>query len=191
MREDAPVHTKQRNLVIEPFTIDSPNVEDAIWVFTDTWNGNRDDAYAFFARQAKLPDFVGRLVVLDGWSVAMGFGTASEPGQWWHDRVAEQLGAAHAALQDAWVVTEMAVIEDHRGKGIAGRLLGDLLASQPHPRALLSTQVHNYSARRLYEKHGWRYLHDGFVFEPGHVPYVVMARELNDSVLRTGTSSPR
>ena len=53
-----------------------------------------------------------------------------------------------------------------------------LLAAQPCPRALLSTEVSNTTARRLYERHGWRYLHPGFVFTPGDQPFIVMAREL-------------
>ncbi len=57
-------------------------------------------------------------------------------------------------------------------------LMETLLAAQPCPRALLSTEVNNAGARRLYERHGWSYLHPGFAFNPGGQPYVVMRREL-------------
>jgi len=54
-----------------------------------------------------------------------------------------------------------------------------LLASQPYPRALLSTEVANAGAHRLYERNGWRYLLPGLVFTPGQQPFVVMGREIN------------
>lgn len=50
---------------------------------------------------------------------------------------------------------------------------------------MLSIQVENTGARRLYEHRGWRYLHSGFVFREGQPPHVVMAKEL---VGRGGTT---
>ena len=58
-------------------------------------------------------------------------------------------------------------------------LLEALLKNQPCPRVLLSTEVANAGARRLYERNGWQYLHPGFVFTPGQQPFAVMGRELN------------
>ena len=58
-------------------------------------------------------------------------------------------------------------------------LLEILPASQRCPRALLSTEVANAGARRLYERSGWRYLHPDLVFTPGQQSFVVMGREIN------------
>jgi ribosomal protein S18 acetylase RimI-like enzyme len=67
----------------------------------------------------------------------------------------------------------------YRNRGIGTALLEILLASQPCPRALLSTEVANAGAHRLYERNGWRYLHSGLVFTPGQQPFAVMGREIN------------
>ena len=73
---------------------------------------------------------------------------------------------------------DLAVAQEARGRGIGGALMETLLAAQPCPRALLSTEVANATARRLYERHGWTYLHPGFVFVQGNPPYAIMRREL-------------
>jgi hypothetical protein len=52
-------------------------------------------------------------------------------------------------------------------------------------RALLSTEVANTGARRLYTRNGWRLLHPGFVFSPGQQPNVVMAREVHREINST------
>lgn len=122
-------------------------------------------------------------VALIGTCVAgMGFGARSLPGQWWHDRIASEIGADHPALQDAWVLVDLAVRLAYRNQGIGGMLLETLLASQPCPRTLLSTEVANAGARRLYERTGWRYLHPGFIFTPGQQSFVVMGREISSGV---------
>lgn len=137
-----------------------------------------EGASQFIRQQAHYPDFRGFVAVHRGTVIGMAFGTKSEPGQWWHDRVLAQLGGDPQALRDAWVVTELAVLEEWQGHGIGSSLLDALLKSQPYPRALLSTEVGNDRARGMYQRRGWTYLHPGFVFQEGEQPYVVMAREL-------------
>lgn len=87
------------------------------------------------------------------------------------------MGVSHPALQDAWVLVELAVLDMHRGKGIGAALHHALLTDQPCPRALLSTEVKNTSARRFYERFGWRCIHSGFKFREEGEPFIVMARE--------------
>jgi ribosomal protein S18 acetylase RimI-like enzyme len=109
--------------------------------------------------------------------VGMGFGARSEPGQWWHDAVAAQVGSDHPALEDAWVLVELAVLPEHQGRGIGSALHDAILAAQPCARTLLSTELTNMRARAMYESRGWRYLHPGLVFSEGQPSYVVMHRE--------------
>lgn len=160
------------------FAPGSKYAEGAAQVFADTWHRSLEDAIAFLGLQADYPDYRGLVALADGRVVGMVFGTASESGQWWHDRVAARVGESHPALRDAWVLTELAVLEDWRGQGIGARLHDEVLAAQPHPRALLSTEISNMRARRMYERRGWRYIHPGFPFEPGRESFVVMAKEL-------------
>jgi len=164
---------------LTPFAADAPALDDAVRLYVQQWPDSWDAIHAFITRYAKAPDFQGRIARLaDGTAIGMGFGVRSLPGNWWHKRVAAEVGATHPALQDAWVLVDLVVEAAYRGQGIGSALMETLLWEQPCPRALLSTEVDNAGARRLYERHGWMYLHRGFVFTPGKPAFVVMRREM-------------
>jgi GNAT superfamily N-acetyltransferase len=55
-------------------------------------------------------------------------------------------------------LAELAVLRDHRGRGVGGALHDALLAGLPHRGALLSTHREETAARRLYLGRGWRVL---------------------------------
>lgn len=162
---------------LTPFSADSPLLDEAVKLSIAEWPAPEDQIHGFIARYATLPDFRGLIALVDGEPAGMGFGVRSLPGNWWHDRVAEQVGADHPALQDAWVLVSLVMRPALRNHGIGAALLDALLATQPCPRTLLSTQVANTGAQRFYTRHGWRILHPGFVFTPGQEPFVVMQRE--------------
>jgi ribosomal protein S18 acetylase RimI-like enzyme len=168
--------------IFAPLQPGAPTFDDAVRLYLATWPGEQEEEIrGFFTRYAALPDYHGFVALRDGGAaVSFGFGARSLPGNWWHDKVAAQVGAEHAALRDAWVLVDLATAPAERGHGVGGALLAALLAAQPCARALLSTQVSNTGARRLYERHGWSELHPGFVFKPGDEPFVVMRRELGE-----------
>jgi ribosomal protein S18 acetylase RimI-like enzyme len=163
---------------VEPFSAMSPLLESAVRVYTETWGRAWDPAYAFFARYAGYPDFRGIVALHRGVAVGMGFGHRSLPGQWWHDAVAVHVGPGNPVLQEAWVLVELAVLPAWQGYGIGGLLHDTLLEAQPFPRTLLSTEVTNERARRIYERRGWHYLHAGFAFAAGQPRFLVMHQEL-------------
>lgn len=174
--------------MLEPFGATSPYFEEVVRIYLEAFGGEESAIREFITRYATtLPDWRGYVALIGSQVAGMGFGARSLPGQWWHDRVAAEVGAAevgadHPALQDAWALVDLAVRSAYRNQGIGGALLEALLASQPCPRALLSTEVTNTGARRLYERNGWRYLHAGFVFTPGQQPFVIMGREITIGV---------
>lgn len=151
---------------------------DAVQLYVETWPDEPVNITDFFLRYARLPYYHGLAALHDGALVGFGFGTRSLPGNWWHDRVAAHVGIDHPALQEAWGLVDLAVAAAHRGRGIGTALMETLLSAQPCPRALLSTEIENTGAQRLYIRHGWRVLHPGFAFNPGDKVYVVMRREL-------------
>jgi ribosomal protein S18 acetylase RimI-like enzyme len=163
---------------IVPYHYRSPLLQDAVRIYVDTWQRNREESLVFFRNYAQLEHFYGFVAKIDRKVVGVAFGVESKTGRWWHDKVATQVGADHPALQDAWVLTELAVLADYRNQQI-GKLLHDhVLDVQPFPNVLLSTQVSNTGARRFYEKHGWNTLHTGFSFHRGHEPYVIMHKSV-------------
>lgn len=162
---------------IHPVAAGSFLLHGAVRVYTETWDREWESSHAFVSRYVGYPDFRAFVAIGDGAVIGMGFGARSEPGQWWHDKVAAQVDAGHHALRDAWALVELAVLPPYRGRGIGGALHDKLLDAQPCPRALLSTEVTNARARTLYERRGWRYLHPGFVFIEGQPSFVVMHRE--------------
>jgi ribosomal protein S18 acetylase RimI-like enzyme len=165
-------------IVLEPFGPNSARFFDAVRVYNDTWKWGWEESYSFFSRYALLPDYLGFVALYDGQVAGMTFGARGLPGQWWFDKVAEKVGRDHPALKDAWMLVELAVLEPYRDLGIGTALHNALLAAQHYPRALLSTEVSNTGARRLYERLGWEYLHSGFVFSEGGPAYTIMNKEL-------------
>jgi ribosomal protein S18 acetylase RimI-like enzyme len=163
-------------LTLAPFSDASPYLEDALHIYLATWPDDPEKIRAFLTRYAGYPDFCGRVALLDQQAIGMGFGHRSQPGDWWHDRVAKALGPDHPALQNAWVLVELAVLPNHRGQGIGKALHQSLLSSQPCPRALLSTEVSNTRARSFYEGLGWRYIKNSFQFSENGEPFVIMAQ---------------
>lgn len=159
------------------YIADSAYLDATVRVYMHTWgNDDWEGSHAFFAKYAKYPNFHGLVAIHNEEVIGFGFGTRSQAGQWWHDRVALQVGKDNLALQDAWVLVELAVLPAFRNRKIGGNLLASLLGHVPLSRALLSTQRNNTKARRFYERHGWQYLHHGFAFQPFGQEYVVMNR---------------
>ena len=164
--------------LIVPFDRASPYFAGAVTVYTQTWQHPRGAGESYFHRYSTgFPGFLGRVALLDGLVVGAGFGMRSLPGQWWHDTVAGAVGINHPALRDAWVLAELAILEPYRGRGIGSSLHDTLLAAQPCPRALLSTELQNTRAQHFYRRLGWRSLHPGLAFRPGNPLFVVLGRE--------------
>jgi ribosomal protein S18 acetylase RimI-like enzyme len=163
-------------LTLAPFSETSPYLEDAAHVYLATWPDDPEKIRAFLTRYAGYPDFCGCVALLEQQVIGMGFGHRSRPGDWWHDRVANALGPDHPALQNAWVLVELAVLPDHRGQGIGKALHQALLSGQPCPCALLSTEISNTRARGFYEGLGRQYIERNFRFSPEAEPFVIMAR---------------
>lgn len=149
---------------------------EAVRIYTIVWDRNEQESTIFFQKYLRFPHYLGYVAKVGNHVVGMAFGTASECGQWWHDKVADHVGRTHPDIQDAWVLTELAVLSEFRGQGIGAALLDAVIQTQPCRNLLLSTPIDNYDARRFYERHGWDYLHRGFAFQKGHTPYVIMHR---------------
>jgi ribosomal protein S18 acetylase RimI-like enzyme len=161
-----------------PFNHKSSLIYDAVRVYCEVWGRNQEDSIMFFRKYASYGHFIGYVASDRSRVIGMGFGTISEDGQWWHDKVVENVGKKHTALQDAWVLTELAVLKAYRNQEIGTALHDRVLQAQPFLNVLLSTQADNFGAKRFYERHGWNYLHKGFAFQQGRQEYCIMHKEI-------------
>lgn len=173
-----PASNQLNSLRLVPFGRASDWLHEAAEIYAAVWGRNTSDSLLFFRHHADYPDYRGVIALLGTERVGFAFGTRSEPGQWWHDKVCERIGSQHPALQNAWVLTELGVLAAHRNQHIGGLLHDRILRLQPSPNVLLSTQVDNDGARRFYERRSWHYLHQGFHFQPGRSAYVIMHRNV-------------
>lgn len=138
------------------------------------------DAVALLNRHAGYPGFAGLLARdANGQAVAMAYGHTTRPGQWWHDRVQPVMPAACATwLDDCFVLVELAVLPDHRRRGVGRGLVEHLLRDRPEARAALSIQEANGPARSFYGTLGWEPIAGPIRFAPAGSPYVILGCEL-------------
>ena len=163
-----------------PFDYRSSHLQNAIDVYCNVWERDTDNSTIFFRKYARFPDFVGYIAYVEAQAVGFVMGARSEKGQWWHDKVAKNVGARHPSITNAWVLIELAVLEDFRRHNIGTVLHDHILSKKNYPNALLSTQIDNYPARRFYEGHHWTYLHQGILFNKGRQKYCIMHKDTHN-----------
>ncbi|QQE81046.1 GNAT family N-acetyltransferase [Alicyclobacillus sp. SO9] len=165
-------------ITLHEFDRNSPLLSFATRVYCKTWGHPWYVAYNFISQYARYPGFVGVVATTEtGKVVAMGFGADAFEGNWWFDHVQRAVGTNHPQLEDAWVLVELSVLKRYRDCGVGTRIIQYLLSHQSRRHILLSTQVTNTGARRLYERFGWIYLHDGLIFAANQEPYVIMCKD--------------
>lgn len=166
------------NIELLPLTSQSRYFDDVVLIYTDFSARDPEDSAYNFRTYMQYPNYVGLIAVVERRAVGFAFGTRSQMGQWWHDRVAAAVGARSPALRGAWVLTELHVAAPYRNKRIGTLLHDAIIARQRFRNLLLSTPMDNDSAQRFYLRHGWDYLHRGFAFVPGDFPYAVMSKRV-------------
>jgi len=173
------------------FGMDGPYLDGIASVYAQALNLDWKAEYAGFRHYVQtFPEFQGRVAVVGGEVVGIGWGTRTQPGEWLYDRVAVQIGSDHQVLQDAWLLNTLAVLEEYRRQGIASHLHDALLEAQPCTRALVCTSIDNESARRLYELKGWQYFQPNCTINAGTRRMVVLRKELSGAAKEPIVSVP-
>ncbi|MBA3822847.1 MAG: hypothetical protein H0X24_02945 [Ktedonobacterales bacterium] len=131
-------------------------------------------------RHGTLPGFTGCVARDTATERIQGmvYGFSNLPGQWWRDRVAQAMGPTRTQdlLDDSFCLMELGIIRAARRQGIAEALVGAVLAQQPHPQALLSTQSDNRGALAFYLATGWHVVAPRMSFGLGFAPYDILWR---------------
>jgi ribosomal protein S18 acetylase RimI-like enzyme len=116
----------------------------------------------------------------DGNVAGFAYGYKSQPGGWWRDHVAQEMGSRLAVewLEDAFEFTELAVKPVFEGRGIGGALHDALLDGVGTRTAVLSTLQEGTRGLGLYEHKGWMTLLENVWFGGTPAPYRVMGLRL-------------
>ncbi|WP_160140884.1 GNAT family N-acetyltransferase [Bacillus sp. SLBN-3] len=130
-----------------------------------------------FRKHAKYPGHEGYLAVVNRDVIGYIYGYTSLTGQYYHDLLARHLLPETEWIRDAMELVELGVAPEHRGKGIAGKLMDTLLEGRKEKKALLTVRKENTVAIRFYERTGWVVVKEGFY---PHVPeeYFIMGKKL-------------
>ncbi len=124
-------------------------------------------------------------VALDQECIVIGFayGYFGAHGQWWYERVKQVLGEERSMrwLEDYFELVELAVEEKFRRSGIATRLYSELFAGLENCNALLSTEMANIPALRLYTKLGWKTIAENVRFSENGEEFVIMGKCLSEN----------
>lgn len=135
-----------------------------------------------FRNHLTRESFVAVVAVPDGDPgelVGFGYGYLGRAGEWWHDVVAQALGAEAAQrwLADAFELAELHVGPGHQGQGTGRVLLETLLAESGGRTVVLSTHDRKSPAYALYRSVGFVDLLRRFVFPGSTEVYAVLGLE--------------
>jgi ribosomal protein S18 acetylase RimI-like enzyme len=112
--------------------------------------------------------------------IGFGYGYYGEPGQWWHDAVADALDESHRRewLSNAFEVAELHVLPAWQRQGIGRNLLYELCRGVDRTTVVLSAIDEETPARTLYRSVGFQDLITSFAFAGSSERYAVMGRTL-------------
>ncbi|MHC8523022.1 GNAT family N-acetyltransferase [Rossellomorea marisflavi] len=160
-----------------PMEIHSPYFPRMVRLYSRLFNVERIPMEIQFRKHAKYPGHEGYLVVENGAVIGYIYGYTSLAGQYYHDLLARHLLPDQEWVRHAMELVELGVAPEHRGKGIAGRLMDALLEGRREEKALLTVRKENTGAIRFYERKGWVVVKEGFY---PHVPeeYFIMGKRL-------------
>ena len=169
-----------RECTLETLSTSNTLLVDAVKVHTKVSRKAWAGSYHFFKRAEEAPDFRGLAALVEGNVVGTGFGYRAKAwfGNWWYEKVAEQLGADNPILQDAWQLVTLDILETGRDLNVAAALHDALLHAQPYSHAILSLEADNRNGRKFYEQMGWQYAHPNLILKVGEPHNVLMYKKI-------------
>ncbi len=170
-----------RECALETFSESTDLLVDAVRIHTKVSGKGWAGSYHFFKRAEETAGFQGLVALIENKVVGTGFGYYAQAqfGNWWYEKVAEQLGADSPILQDAWQLVTLDILEPYRDMNVAFALHDALLDAQPCSHAILSLEVSNRAGRKFYEQMGWQYAHPNLILKVNEPHHVLMYKKVD------------
>jgi ribosomal protein S18 acetylase RimI-like enzyme len=132
------------------------------------------------ARHLSHPGLRAVVAKHDDGLIGFAYGYFGQPGQWWHDAVAEALNKnqRHEWLSNAFEIAELHVLPVWQRQGIGRQLLADVCRDVDRATVVLSAIDEETPARHLYRSVGFSDLLTSFTFTGSSERYAVMGRTL-------------
>lgn len=162
-----------------PIKQDENLLEKIDSLYREVWNHSIKER---LIKHASYEGFRGYVIISDDEEVlGFSYGYTSLPGQYYHELLSKELGPKEHEkwLADCFELVELAVHPSHRKKGLGKLLVNELLIGVDNKTSILTTQVNNHSARKLYEALGWFVVKEPFLPNVESSQYVIMVKVLN------------
>lgn len=168
-----------RECTLETFSASIDLLVNAVRIHTKVTHKGWAGSYHFFKRAEEALGFQGLVALVEDKVVGTGFGycVQAQFGNWWYEKVVEQLGADNPVLQDAWQLVTLDMLEEYRDMNVASALHDALLEAQPCSNVIFSIEASNRAGRKFYEQMGWQYAHPNLVLKAGEPHHVLMYKK--------------
>ena len=173
---------KQTSIQTMTWSVNDNPLKSIASLYQQVWNMDAD-CTEHFKRHMSYEGFRGSISLNeDNELIGFSYGYASLPGQYYHELLAKHLPPV---LRDRWLANcfefvELCVHPSSRQQGFGAQLHDHLLENMQYETAVLTTQKSNLSARKLYEKKGWKIVDDSFYpNKETNEQYLIYAKKLN------------
>lgn len=144
-------------------------------LYQQIWDSNEKEFIERLKLHGQYPGFYGVVAVHDSDIVGFAYGYTSLGGQYYHELLKQAIATKHELwLTDCLEFVELAVDPLFRRKNIGRALVTSIIRQTEKKTAILTTQMNNMPARRLYESLGWEIIQDNFLPGKSPDPYVIM-----------------
>ena len=155
-------------------------IEKVADLYNTIWNCEDTTIKERIRKHSSYTGYKGMILLSDKEVVGFSYGYTSLPGQYYHEKLAKEFTTEE---YDKWLTNcfefvELAVHPDYRKQGFGRMLVNQLLQNIQNETAVLTTQVNNSAARRLYESLNWLTLKEPFFPSDESNPYIIMGKEL-------------
>lgn len=166
---------------IKRLAVNEENLEQIVDLYHAVWKNEDPLIKQRIQKHSTYQGFKGVIALhRTGEVTGFSYGYVSLPGQYYNQLLSKEFKPDEKQkwLEDCFELVELAVHPSYRKQGIGKLLVSKLLEDAHTKTAVLTTQINNVPARRLYESLGWRSLKEPFFPNNQNDPYVIYGKQL-------------